>query len=180
MKEEKIENLLQQLARTKTEPVRSGLAEDIKRQIPHRLVRHRGGMDTINIVIDLRVNKLAAAAAIIITIILCVNFLGDRNIADSGLYADGKLLMQYLIGSKALAKGDVAAVRKRYDYLISQGKEAAFYGYRINIEDSNAVLMHWKLSNGNYRVIFGDLSEREIGAEQLIKLQAQMLQNKAR
>ena len=91
MKEERVEKLLQQLADKTAEPVRPGLSEDIKHHIPHRLIRHRGGMDSINIVIDLRVNKLAAAAAIIITLILCLNFLGDRNLAESGIYADGKI-----------------------------------------------------------------------------------------
>ncbi len=42
------------------------------------------------------------------------------------------------------------------------------------------VLMQWKLSDGRYVVIFGDGREREVGAGELIKLQARMLQKRAK
>ena len=42
---------------------RPGLAREIKDRIPARLVRHR--MDTISIIVDLRISRLAAAAAIL-------------------------------------------------------------------------------------------------------------------
>ena len=53
-----------------------------------------------------------------------------------------------------------------------------FYGDSIDTEDSNAVLMQWKLSDGEYGVMFGDLRTKTVGAEELIKLQARMLQKK--
>jgi len=55
-----------------------------------------------------------------------------------------------------------------------------YYGDVIDPADGNAVLMQWKLSDGSYRVIFADLREETISAEELIKLQAQMLQKKAK
>ena len=61
---------------------------------------------------------------------------------------------------------------------IQDKKRLAYYGDSIDLEDSNAVLMQWKFSNGKYRVIFGDLREKAINAEELIKLQTQMLQKK--
>ena len=69
MREEKLEKLLNELADATAEQPRPGLAEDIRRRIPQQLSPHRGRMDTINIIIDLRISRLAAAAAIIITMI---------------------------------------------------------------------------------------------------------------
>jgi hypothetical protein len=180
MREEKLGKLLNELAQRTVEPVSPGLAEDIKHQIPHGLIPHRGGMDTVNIIIDLRVSKLAAAAVIIATMILCANFLGGRDFGSNGIYQDGRLLARYLLGSTGAGKSNILAGRAKYEYLVHRGKEIVFYGDSIDPEDSNAVLMQWKLSDGKYQVVFGDLHEREVDAEELIKLQARMLQKKAK
>ena len=67
MKNDKeIKELLNQLTVATTEPVPPALGENIKRQIPHRLSPHWVGRDTISIIVHLKINKLAAAAAIII------------------------------------------------------------------------------------------------------------------
>ena len=179
MTEENLGKLLNELAQTTAQPVRPGLAEDIKQQIPHRLLPYRGRMDTVNIIIDLRISKLAAAAVIIITMILLANFLGGKDLTGDGIYHSSKLLMKYCLGD-VTGKSDVSAVRARYEYLLQQGKEAAYYGDSIDPQDSNAVLMQWKLSDGNYRVIFGDLREKTITAEELIELQARMLQKRTK
>jgi hypothetical protein len=55
-----------------------------------------------------------------------------------------------------------------------------YYGDSIDSKDSSAVLIQWKLDNGRYSVILGDLSVKTVNAEELIKLQAQMLQKKAK
>ena len=55
-----------------------------------------------------------------------------------------------------------------------------YYGDSIDPEDGDAVLVQWKLSDGRYRVILGDFRVRTVSAEELIKLQAQMLQKKAK
>jgi hypothetical protein len=180
MKEEKLGKLLNELADRTAETVRSDLAEDIKHHIPHRFMPRRGGMDTVNIVIDLRINKLAAAAAIIITMILCANFLGGRDSTNGGTYQDSKMLVKYLLGGEGFGRSNVLVVRTRYEYLVQKGKDVAYYGDSIDPEDSNAVLMQWKLSDGKYRVIFGDLREKTINAEELIKLQTQMLRKKTK
>ena len=180
MREEKLGKLLNELAERTAEPVRPGLAEDIKHRIPHRLMPHRGGMDTINIIIDLRVSKLAAAAAIIITMILLASFLGGRDSTGNGIYQDGKLLAKYLLSGIGIGRGDVSAGRSKYEYLVQQGKDVTYYGDSIDPGDSNAVLMQWKLCDDKYRVIFGDLRAGEVTAEELIKLQARMLQKKVK
>jgi len=97
MSEKNIEKLLSDLAQVTAEPTRKGLGEDIKSRIPHKLTPHKG-KDTINIMIDLRISKLTAAAAIIITLILCVNFLGEKNTNSLGLVQESKLLVNYFFG----------------------------------------------------------------------------------
>ena len=173
MEHEKIEKLLQELAARTAEPVSGNLAEEIKKQIPSHLKAHRGGMDSFNIVIDLRVSKLAAAAAIILTMLLWANIFERGDAIGGGIYNDCKLLLKhhFIRGSN-----EVSIAKIRYQYLIDRGKEAVFYGQSTNLQDSNAIVLQWKLSDGNYRVVFANLHEETVTAEELIKLQSRMLQ----
>jgi len=181
MEEAKLKNLLNELAEKVPEPVRPGLAEDIKGRIPDRLRAHRGGLDTVNIIIDLRISKLAAAAIIIVTTILCVQLLDGRHSTGEGIYEDGKLLMKYCLGGAGAGRSEVLAGISRFcEYLVHEGKDAEYYGDSVDPEDTGAVLMHWRLGDGDYRVIFNDLRVRTISAEELIKLQTEMLQKKAK
>jgi hypothetical protein len=180
VREEKLEKLLNELADATAEPVRPHLAEDIKHQIPQQLSPHRGGIDTISIIIDLRISKLAAAAVIIVTMILCANFLGSRSPAGDGIYQDGKLLIKYCLGGIGTDRSNVLAAKSRYEYLAQRVEDVVYYGDSVDAEDSNAVLIQWKLSDGEYRVVFGNLREKTVSAEELIKLQARMLQKKAK
>jgi hypothetical protein len=180
VREEKLEKLLNELADATAEPVHPHLAEDIKHQIPQQLSPHRGGLDTVNIIVDLRISKLAAAAAIIITMILCANLLRSRSSADEGIYQDGKLWIKYCLGSIGADRSNVLTAKSRYEHLAQMGKDIVYYGDSIDPQDSNAVLIQWKLSDGQYKVVFGDLREETVGAEELIKLQARMLQKKAK
>ena len=179
MKEEKLEKLLNELADVTAEPPRPDFADDIKQRIPHRLIPPRSGLDTVNIIIDLRVSKLATAAAIIITMVLWGSFLRGRDSIGDGLYQDGKMLVKYFFGAGA-EESNVLVAKSRYQYLVQRGEEVAYYGDNIEPQDSNAVLMQWKLSDGNYKVIFADLREKTVSAEELIKLQSRMLQKKAK
>ncbi|MBN2456821.1 MAG: hypothetical protein JXB29_09870 [Sedimentisphaerales bacterium] len=182
MTEKNIEKLLGRLGQITAEPVRPGLAEDIKDQIPHTLASHRRGMDTINILIDLRISRLAAAAAIIITVVLWAAFLNRDDRGGRGLYQDSKLLIKYCIGGANASKsGEWANMTNFHKYLLTQGIQAYYYGECINPADNNAVLIQWKLLDGNYRVIFaGDLEEKTITAQELVELQSNMLQSMAR
>ena len=181
MKEEKLKKLLNELTETTAEPVSPHLAEDIKHQIPQQLCPHRSGMDAINIMIDLRISKLAAAAVIIITMILSASFLGGRDSTGDSIYQNSKLLIKYCLAGESAGRSDLLAnMSKCYEFLVHQGKDVEYYGDSIDPDDSNAVLMQWKLSDGKYSVIFGDLRIKTVSAEQLIKLQARMLQKKAK
>jgi len=179
MKQEKLKESLNQLAGRTAEPAPPSLAENIKQRIPAKLAAHRGGMDTINIIIDLRVNKLTAAVVIIITMILLANFFGSRGLPGDGLFQDSKIVFQYILGASA-GRNELSAVRSRYECLVNKGNEAVYYGDKTDVSDSNAVLLQWKLSDGQYKVITGDLQEKAVSAEELIRLQAEMLQKKIR
>ncbi len=180
MKEEKLEELLNGLADATAEKAPAYLAEDIKHQIPQQLSPHRGGLDTVNIIIDLRISKLAAAAAIIVTMILFASFFGGRGQADNGLYQNSKLLIKYCFGSIRGERKNISAARSRYEYLAETNKDVVYYGDSADPDDSNAVLIQWKLSDDEYKVVFGDLHEEVVSAEELIRLQARMLQKKAK
>jgi hypothetical protein len=173
MKEEKLENLLNELAESGTGPVRPGLAEDIKQQIPDNLTAAGRAMNTINIIVDLRINKLVAAAAIILAMVLLANFFSTRYSPNGNIFQEGRLFLKYLLG---VDKDDTVTVKSRYEHLVQNGKDVVYYGLSVAPHDSNAVLMHWKTSDGKYKVLFADFREREVSAEELIKLQAQMLQ----
>ena len=60
-----------------------------------------------------------------------------------------------------------------YAMLIQDKKDPAYYGDQVTPEDTDAVLMRWKLDNGKYKVIFGDLSTVEMEYEDLIKIEPQ-------
>ena len=53
-----------------------------------------------------------------------------------------------------------------------QDRDIAYYGGTVTADDSEAVLMRWKLSNGQYRVIFGDLTVETVTAERLAELES--------
>jgi len=180
MTEERLKELLGTLADATVEPVRQDLGEDIKSHVPQTLMAHRGGWDTINIIIDLRVSKLAAAAVIILAMLLLANLFGGRDTTGADIYQDSKLLIQYWLSGEEAHKNDVlAAMSELYGYLARQGREVTYYGDWIDPESGSAVLMHWKLPDDNYRVIFSDLRIRTVSADDLIMLQARMLQERA-
>ncbi|MFC1677664.1 hypothetical protein ACFL3G_11465 [Planctomycetota bacterium] len=173
MKNEKIEKLLHDLAEYSEESVPPQLASRIKQNIPSAVVHHKGPLDNINIIIDLRVSKLAAAAAIILTMILCANFLGSKNTTGEGIYQNSKMLIKAYLGFE----DETAHTGQFYESLVSKGKEPVYYGDAVNTEDANAIIIHWKVSEDKYKIIFTDFREKEVTADELIRLQAQMLQN---
>jgi len=59
-----------------------------------------------------------------------------------------------------------------YVKLIQENKDPAYYGDRVNVDDVDAVLMRWKVSDGIYRVIFGDLTTENVTSEKLAELEA--------
>ena len=91
------------------------------------------------------------------------------------------MLIRYCLGgAKVDSSQAVRDLSGLYEQIRSQGKDVAYYGNIVERANKNSVLLHWKLDDGNYRVIFGDFSEKTVNAEQLIKLQSQMLQEKTK
>ena len=175
----RLEELLKSLAEHGIERARPGLDQEIKDRIPARLRPHR--MDTINIIVDLRISRVAAAAVILLTMLVIGWLVGGRDAAAPQMVEDGKLFLRYTLGGERAYKaeflGNLAQFR---DDLIAQGREVVYYGDRVKLNDPCVVIMHWKLPDGRYGVILGDLTTRTVSAKTLITLQDHMLQGRSK
>jgi len=58
-----------------------------------------------------------------------------------------------------------------YAKLVKDGNDVTYYG-KVTTEFPHAVLMHWKISEDKYRVIFADLTAETVTAERLAELEA--------
>jgi hypothetical protein len=173
MKEEKLQELLNELGQHTTEEVGTELGEKIKRQIPVRLPRHKINWDTLSIIIDLRMSKSIAAAVIILSAILMLNWLGGRDPVGRDIFQDGILFLQYWREGAF----DVASSRLRYEYLLRQGEDVIWYGESVNKKDPNVVLFQHRLPDGGYEVIFVNGREKKVTSEELIQLLTRMIKN---
>ena len=66
---------------------------------------------------------------------------------------------------------DIFFASAYYDKLVREKKDVAYYGDKVTTRDSDRVLMRWKISKDEYRVIFGDLTIKKIPAEGLTDLE---------
>jgi hypothetical protein len=62
-------------------------------------------------------------------------------------------------------------VRRFYYWLQTDKKDPAYYGKTVTPKDADKVLMRWKVSDNEYRVIFGDLHAETVSAEKLAELE---------
>jgi hypothetical protein len=58
--------------------------------------------------------------------------------------------------------------------LVEDGKEPTYYGDIVTPEDAEQVLMRWKVSDTEYRVIFGSLHVETVDAATLAELEASL------
>jgi len=58
-----------------------------------------------------------------------------------------------------------------YRWLQFDKKDPAYYGKTVTPKDADKVLMRWKVSDKEYRVIFGDLHAQTVTAEKLAELE---------
>ncbi len=65
----------------------------------------------------------------------------------------------------------IAGTIQFYMRLVQDQKNPAYYGDRISPRDAGQVLMRWKVSDFDYRVIFGDLRVETIPFETLVQLE---------
>ena len=59
-----------------------------------------------------------------------------------------------------------------YRYLQFDKKDPAYYGKTVTPKDTDKVLMRWKVSDNEYRVIYGDLDTETVTPEKLAELEA--------
>ena len=75
-----------------------------------------------------------------------------------------------------LDDGKISTLKYGVQYfgtLQAEGRDPVYNGEAVTAADTDKVLLRWKLDDGNYRVIFGDLRIEDISASQLTKLEAQ-------
>jgi hypothetical protein len=62
-----------------------------------------------------------------------------------------------------------------YNKLVLEDKDPVYHGDKVTAEFGDAVLMRWKVSDKQYRVIFGNLTVKTVSAEELTELEAMPL-----
>ncbi|MCP4609216.1 MAG: hypothetical protein GY845_10935 [Planctomycetes bacterium] len=58
-----------------------------------------------------------------------------------------------------------------YGKLVKESKDVAYYGDTVTAQEVEKVLMRWKISEDQYRVIFGDLSTLDVSYDELTELE---------
>ena len=58
-----------------------------------------------------------------------------------------------------------------YVELDNDGRDVAYYGDRVTPRDFDRVLLRWRLDDGDYRVIYGDLRVETVSAGRLEELE---------
>ena len=66
----------------------------------------------------------------------------------------------------------VDRVGMMYSTLEKEGKDPAYYGDKVSPASPGAVLFRWKMNDKTYRVVFGDLSTRDVPSQELVELEA--------
>ncbi len=65
----------------------------------------------------------------------------------------------------------IQAIGTFHAMLVADGKDPAYYGESVTPEDADQVLMRWRVSETEYRVIFGSLHAETVSAEVLAELE---------
>jgi len=63
-------------------------------------------------------------------------------------------------------------VGQMYAALENESKDPAYYGDKVTAEFPHAVLLRWKIGDDMYRVVFGDMSIRNVTSNELAGLEA--------
>jgi len=65
----------------------------------------------------------------------------------------------------------IRALGRFYGLLQWDKKDPAYYGKTVTPKDADKVLMRWKVSDNEYRVIYGDLHAETVTLEKLAELE---------
>jgi outer membrane lipoprotein-sorting protein len=90
--------------------------------------------------------------------------------------------LRYMEEMKGLTEGKMMIKREEflmplrglerfYNGLQRDKKDPAYYGKTVTPKDADKVLLRWKLSDSEYRVIFGDLHAETVSPEKLAELE---------
>jgi outer membrane lipoprotein-sorting protein len=60
-----------------------------------------------------------------------------------------------------------------YAQLVGAEKEAVYYGDSVTADDVDTVLLRWKVTDGIYHIIFGNLTTADVTEEKLAELESQ-------
>ena len=70
----------------------------------------------------------------------------------------------------------VQSIGMFYMTLVQDKKEPVYYGESVSPGEVGSVLLRWKISDNQYRVIFGDLTTVDVTAEELAELKKPLLE----
>jgi outer membrane lipoprotein-sorting protein len=96
-------------------------------------------------------------------------FMSHLNELANGAYETQKIDKQQF-EAKVL---DIGFATFFYDKLIREKKDPAYYGGSLTVNDTDKVLVRWKLSKDRYRVVFGSLTAKTVSADELSELENQ-------
>jgi hypothetical protein len=77
-------------------------------------------------------------------------------------------MMSYMI--------NIQSACKFYSELLKDEMNAAYYGDKVTADNPELVLLRWKVSDGTYRVVFGNLTATDVNAEELVELEKTLLE----
>jgi outer membrane lipoprotein-sorting protein len=98
----------------------------------------------------------------------------SKNLTEAGQRLDkemGRLTMEERSKKIMDMMQPVQSLGMFYMLLGQDKKEPVYYGQSVGPDDVEAVLMRWKVSEGRYRVIFGDLSAMDVSTNELAELE---------
>ncbi|MBC8468320.1 MAG: hypothetical protein H8D56_02510 [Planctomycetes bacterium] len=98
----------------------------------------------------------------------------SEDLTDAGLKSReemGRLTREQRSEKMMNQRQSIQSLGMFYMMLITDKKEPAYYGQSVAPDDTEAVLMRWKVSDDQYRVIFGNLSTLDVSAEKLAELE---------
>ena len=107
----------------------------------------------------------------------------DETVLELVEKSETPVAMQLKEELKGLTEGGIAikrvvflmpirGVERFYFLLIQDKKDPAYYGKIVTPKDTDKVLMRWKVSDNEYRVIYGDLHAETVTKEKLAELEA--------
>jgi hypothetical protein len=87
---------------------------------------------------------------------------GDAEAAGRMAKWQGKPLRAASVDVRVL----FAPMLSFYQQLLEENREPEYFGATVQPGDSDAVLMRWKLDDGSFRVIYGDLRAETVAMDQ--------------